>query len=238
MRLQGRTIALDIMPAGRTRKGEKMDVSKYGSHAETAVERREQLREYTRNDVNAFYFLICNKDDESNKTGKEGAEFRRNRFFNADRVTQMKYRFCHNVGTAWIIVRVATSTIGDLCKADYDALFDTNYRVKATRAFYKVIDRLLNDGKAKIIDNGDDFVIDFWSYYIKENRNWGYGFENYLFGVSNRNTADKKDGTLAKKGIQCKCSFTLYRVSEEKDKKTGTIYSIGTNKGVSTSNGI
>ena len=215
-----------------------MNISKFGRHAETAAERREQLRDYTRNDVNAFYFLVCDKTDESNKTGKSGAEFRRNRFYSADRITQMKYRFTHNVGTAWIIVRIASSTIGDLNKADYNALFDTKFRVKATNAFYKVIDRLLKDGKAKIIDHGDDFVIDFWQYYIKENRNFGYAFENYLFGVSNRNTADKKDGTLAKKGIQCKCSFTLYRAHKDIDKKTGTVYDIGTGKGISTSNGI
>lgn len=233
--MQGRTIALDIMPAGRTQKGEKMNDFKYGLVAETKTEKRALSATYSGDNVHHIYIARIDRNSADNARGASGVAIRAAKMQSAD---AFMYADCETIGTAWEIVSIPVSAFFNQKTANYQALFDNVGRLKLTKKAHEILDSMIVTGTAKVIYKGSDYVTDLYTAYM-QTKNFGYAVEVFLFGKANHNVLDRNDSMNAKHGIQVKCALTLYRTERKPNTaKNGAFYEVGTNCGTSTANGF
>lgn len=210
-----------------------MKIEKYGDIAETKAERREVSATYSAAKANTFVFACVDWAHPLNGKGKDAAELRRQYFANAPADVRAKYIQTRTIGTPWIEVEVATSTLHDLKGAEYLAFFTARGQMKLKPEAVAILQRLIAEGKARIVAHHDDYVLDMFDAWLAEGKNWGYAFEVFRFGKSNRDTEDRVDG----QHHQAKACLTLYR-TEPRERKGHKPYDIGTQDGISTANGV
>lgn len=207
--------------------------AQYGDIAQTKTERRTISAAYSADGAHTFTFACVDWNDALNGKGKAAAELRRQHFANASAAVQAKYVQCRTIGTPWHEVEVATSTLHDLPQKDYATLFTARGQMKLKPEAVDVLKRLVACGKARIVARHNDYVVDLFDAWIAEGKNWGYAYEVFRFGKSNRNIADRVDG----QHHQAKCCLTLYR-TEERERAGHEPYAVGTQCGISTANGV
>lgn len=208
--------------------------AKYGLIAETTAEARELGSAYSKDGANTYTFALVDWRSPLNAKGKAGAELRRQYMDAQPAEIQAMYKECRTIGTPWVELEIATSTLHKLPVAQQALLKTDAGQFKMSPKAIKLCLELIAKGWMRIAAQHADYVRDLYEYWKAEGCNFGYAYERYKFGVSNRNVKDRKDGGHH----QAKASFTLYR-SEARLKNAATMeyYERGQNCGVSTANG-
>lgn len=209
-------------------------LEKYGIICETKADRRGVSALYSGDGAHGFTFALCDWADALNAKGKTGAEARRAHLAAAAPEDREKYMECHTIGTPWVEVNVPTSTFFDLSADKFAAFFTKSGQVKLKPEATDILRELVALRKATIVAKHKDYVLDLYDAWKAEGGNFGYGYEVFKVGKSNRNTADRVDG----QDKQFKACFTLYRTEERPNSANKKPYAVGTNDGVSTANGV